>query len=245
MVKLLNHIREAAESSEDLLEANELFKIGAFVCMCTSGSLRGYEGFYADLASIKNNIHKGKNGVAPKKFSKTTVLDEQDCEKLPHVCIALLGKFKGGHTIDPHYINVASVSRSGLEPRWWIEKALEVATIEGRTSGPLFATPDGDLASSADYDAVFRKYLKKVQRETNLIDENHNIDTMYGISRTPRKTATTRTKRAGFNDLVDEMNRWRKTEAAKGRAVKFGKMNMLYSEAVLMMPVTWCVSYAL
>jgi hypothetical protein len=44
-----------------------------------------------------------------------------------------------------------------------MEKLVEVCEREGRSKEPAFATPDGTLAASPDYDAVFRKYLKVVQ----------------------------------------------------------------------------------
>ena len=50
LVTLLDYIKRDAEECRDRLEANELWKIGAFICIVTSASLRGYEGFYTDLA---------------------------------------------------------------------------------------------------------------------------------------------------------------------------------------------------
>ena len=121
---------------------------------------------------------------------------------------------------------------------------IEVNEAEVLKSGPAFASPDGELMASADYDASFRSYLHLVQDTTDLIPEGNNVDTMYGISRTPRKTSSSHAKRAGFDDKMDDMNRWEKVEAAQNRRVRY-KMSMLYSEAVLMMPTTWRVSYAL
>jgi hypothetical protein len=245
ILKVLEFIRTDAEAAETREEANELWKIGAFICVCTAGSLRGYEGFYTDLAGLEKNIAQGRGGSIPsRKISKNTVFSEEECRKLPHVVISLLGQFKGDNWVDHHLINVASETSSGLKTRWWIEKLLEVTRQEGRSKGPAFATPQGKLAASADYDAVFRKYLKQVQSNTELLKKDEDIDSKYGISRTPRKTAVSRSKRAGYTTEVDEMNRWRTVENAKGRKAKTS-MQMLYAEAVLMMPVTWRVSYAL
>jgi hypothetical protein len=234
-----------AEHADTVEEANELWKIGAFLCLSTAGSLRGYETFYMDLEGIRKYIDVGKNGVLPKRrITKSTLLSEKECQELPHVVIPLLGKFKGDNFIDHHLINVASETMSGLRPRWWMEKLFKVLKSEGRTEGPAFATPDGKLASSTNYDSVFRSYLKQVQATTDLIKDDEDIDNLYGISRTPRKTAVTRSKRAGYTKEVDEMNRWRTVENAKGRKAKV-PMNVLYAEAVLMMPITWRVSYVL
>ena len=77
-----------------------------------------------------------------------------------------------------------------------MEKLVSVAENEGRYVGPAFATANGKLASSCDYDAVFRMYLKKVQATTDLIPDDVNVDVYYSLSRTPRKSALTWARRA-------------------------------------------------
>ena len=104
--------------------------------------------------------------------------------QLPHVVLPLLGQFKGEVGIDYHIINIANETSSGLQPRWWLEKLIEVTESEGRVSGPAFATPWGTLAESGDYDATFCKYLLKVQESTQLIPKDLDMATMFGISRT-------------------------------------------------------------
>ena len=248
IIRLLGIMREdAAEATRTdvIAEANELWKVGAYVCVLTAASLRGHEGFYLDLAGMRKHVEKGRTGVIPAGLNKSTVLKEEDCLRLPHVTICLLGKFKGEMGVDHHLITVANETSSGLCPRWWIEKLLEVCENEGRFDGPAFATPDGQLASSTDYDAVFRKYLKLVQEETDLVPLDHDVDLFYSTFRTPRKTATTRIERAGFgHQFVDQMNRWRTQERAEGRAPR-RRMNAHYADALLLMPTTWMGSYVL
>ena len=122
---------------------------------------------------------------------------------------------------------------------------MEVCETEGWFDGPAFATPDGKLASSPDYNDVFRKYLKVVQDETDLIPGDHDVDALYSTYRTPRKTATTRIERAGFgHQFVDQMNRWRTQERSDGQAPR-RRMNAYYADALLLMPTTWMGSYVL
>ena len=245
MVKLLMFLKAAAEAASSVEEANELWKAGAFICLLTAGSLRGYEGFYADLAGLRRYLCTGVNGIVPaRRINKNTILSDQECRNLPHVVIPLIGKFKGEHIVDHHLINVANTTQSGLETRWWVEKLVSVCEEEDRFDGPAFATPAGALASSPDYNAVFLKYMRQVQTDTDLIDKREIIEDRYGISRTPRRTAVTRAKRAGYTGEIDELNRWRTVENAKGRRVKLS-MQMHYAEAVQMMPTTWRVSYSL
>lgn len=86
--------------------------------------------------------------------------------------------------------------------------------------------------------------MSRIEANTELLPDGVNVATMFGISRTPRTTATTRAEQAGFADKVEKMNRWRRVELAANRRVR-QRMLALYSESVLMMPVTWLVSYAL
>ena len=177
-------------------------------------------------------------------MNKSTVLSEKQCRELPHVAICLLGKFKGEGGDAYHVINVANESQSGLQPRWWIEKLVEVCESEGRRTGPAFASPDGKLAVPGDYDAVFRQYLTEVQEKSEFIDKTVDVDAWYNLSRTPRKTTITRMKRAGLGKDAEDMARWKTVENAKGRRPRFN-MRHLYSEACLLMPVTWTCSYFL
>ncbi len=122
---------------------------------------------------------------------------------------------------------------------------MEVCQSEGRIDGPAFATADGVLAASQDYDALFWQYLITVQEETELIPGDHDVNAFYSTFCMPRKMATTRIERAGFgHHFVDQMNRWRGQEMAQGWAAQC-RLNAHYAEALLLMPTTWLGSYVL
>lgn len=250
IVKLLEYIKADAldlEAEESMEEANQLFKIGAFICAVTVGSLRGYEGFFMDLAGMISHLDKGREGEVPEVLHANlqALLSEEMCSRLPHITLCLLGNFKGEGGIGYHMINVANETTSGLQTRWWMEKLVKICQSEGRVSGPAFADKFGNLASSVDYDAVFRKYLNLVQSSTDLIPEDINVDTHYSLNRTPRKSSLTRAKRANLHkEAQEEMNRWRTVEHAKTRRPRFN-MRHHYSESCLLMPTTWLYSYAL
>jgi len=126
-----------------------------------------------------------------------------------------------------------------------VEKLLEVCDYKGRFAGPASASPKGQLALSPDYDAVFWKYLKVVQDESDLIPLDHDIDTLYSTFRTPRKTSTTRIEWSGFgHQFVDQMNRWRMQEKLVGHASR-RRMNAHYADALLLMHTTWMALYVL
>ncbi len=171
IVHLLDLIRINAEEAEEagaVLEANELWKGGAYVCILTAASLRGHEGFFLELAGLWKHLTKGRVGFVPAVLNKSTLLTEEVCRNLPHVTLCLLGKFKGESRIDHHLITLANETVLGLQPCRWIEKLVLVCEQEGRVNGPAFATPDGELALSVDYDSMFQRYLLRVQRKQAL-----------------------------------------------------------------------------
>ena len=137
IIRLLDLINEDANEAarmDAIREANELWKVGAYVCVLTVASLQGHEGFYLDLAGMRKHVTKGRTGVVPAGLSKTSILTEEDCLQLPHVTICLLGKFKGETGVDHHLITVANKTSSGLQARWWMEKLLEVCECEGNST---------------------------------------------------------------------------------------------------------------
>ncbi|KAL7550466.1 hypothetical protein ACHAWF_013693 [Thalassiosira exigua] len=245
MVRVLHYIQMDAEAAEDLEVANELWKLGAYLAVSTAASLRDTEAFMMDLAGMWQHVDTGREGVVPPNINKSTILSEQQCLNLPHVAICLYGKYKGETVFDHHVINVANETQSGLRPRFWVEALLGVCRSEGRMAGPAFADRTGKLATSLEYDVGFRNYMERVQRDTTLIPKDWDVRAMYGIHRTPRKTAQTRIKRAGFGVTFQQVfNRWRGVERAGVRRVR-RPMHDYYAEATLLMPTTWLGAYVL
>jgi hypothetical protein len=67
----------------------------------------------------------------------------------------------------------------------------------------------------------------------------------YGISRTYRKSAESRARKAGIkDDELKVMNRWRVTEQAKGKRPRRAMVDH-YSDARALVSITWRCSYAL
>ena len=110
MLEDLRRIQKDAEAAETVEEENQLWKIGAFVCVGTSSGLRGYKGFYLDLTGLRENLYHGRNGSVPPKLNRSTILSETVCRSLPHVAICLLRNSKGKDGINYHTINGANKS---------------------------------------------------------------------------------------------------------------------------------------
>eukprot|EP00984_Skeletonema_dohrnii_P009297 scaffold3548_cov79-Skeletonema_dohrnii-CCMP3373.AAC.4 len=247
-VEILLVLRSKAEDKELVSAAmsNHYYKVGAMLAISTACSLRGTEAFYLSLAGLISNLKKGQSGTIPEGYSITTIFTEEQAMTLPHVVICLLGHFKGETGSDYHMMNVANVTTSGLKVRWWVEKLVEVCKNEGRKTGPAFADARGRLGSSLDYDATFREAAREVQEVTDFISDDLDVNVFLSLSRTPRKSAESRSKQAGVaTSIQDAVNRWRSVENAKGRKPRFKDTRDTYATAVAEMPNTWRYSYAL
>ena len=132
-VTVLDCIERDAKECRGKLEANELWNIGAFICLVTSASLRGYEVLYMDISGLRSHLDKGREGVVPPELTHNLVLDETAVHSLLHVAIYLLGNFKGEVGVNYHTINIANESMSGLQTRWWVGKLAYVANQEGQS----------------------------------------------------------------------------------------------------------------
>eukprot|EP00956_Cyclotella_meneghiniana_P030673 scaffold78001_cov41-Cyclotella_meneghiniana.AAC.4 len=180
-------VRMVDASQHTSIYERTLLKFGAYIAILTAASLRGHEGFFLDLAATRNLLQKGKSGVVPEKFNSNKVLSEEDIENLPYITICLLGKFKGETGERYHSIVLASETMSRLEVRWWVEQLLETAVTSGH---------------HAEYNALFRQYLQRIQLDSPKQFAPEEDVTRYGINPTLRKTAVSRAGRAGLSGDV-------------------------------------------
>ena len=89
--------------------------------MMTECLLRGYEGYYANLAGLREILILSMMDLSPRSHQgngslRRSMQEAAACHNM------LTWTFQGGRGIKYHVINVASKSQSGLEMRWWMEK---------------------------------------------------------------------------------------------------------------------------
>ena len=65
MVHTIGLMEEAAEDADTSEEANHLWKVSAYLTLCTLGGLRGNEGFYLDLAALISYSVMGREWGCP------------------------------------------------------------------------------------------------------------------------------------------------------------------------------------
>jgi hypothetical protein len=245
IIRQIEMIAADIDNAETQDQAHFLVKVATLITILTAASLRGHEGFYLDIAATQKHLQTGKNGTIPGKALTTKLMTEKEARNLPQVCVCLLGKFKGETGERYHSIIVANESTSGLSPRFWLEKLMEVCHDEGITSGYAFNNSDGSRPSPTEYNAIVRQYFQAIQEEEDdLIDPNIDV-IRFGISRTYRKSAESMARAAGIpKDQVETMNRWRKIERAKGKMPQFDMADH-YADAKQLGTLTWRYSYAL
>jgi hypothetical protein len=107
---------EEVEEGESWANANELWKMCAYICILMAASLREHEGFYVELAGLWKHVDKGRVGEIPQGLNKSMLLTEEACNKLPYITVCLLGKFNGETGTDHHMMALANETVSGLEP---------------------------------------------------------------------------------------------------------------------------------
>ena len=112
-----------------------------------------------DLAGIKAFVELGKNGMAPNEPMKKGA----DLTNAPHVFYAFLGKFKGELGFEQHLVAIPITTRSGLEPRWWIEELIKVQEEEHCVHGPAFGTSMTKASYGGEYDVILHQFLEAVQ----------------------------------------------------------------------------------
>ena len=152
----------------------------------------------------------------------------------PHVPVTLLGRFKGETGDRYHIMPIALVSKSGVTPVIWIVRLLELYEQLGIQKGWVFRTKKGDQAKQSDYEGIFFEGLRRIQEDCpDLIGADVNVEEDYALSRSLRRTSTTQARNEQISDkIVEENNRWRKAERAKGRMPSL-PMRLAYADVKL------------
>ena len=124
------------------------------------------------------------------------------------------------------------------------QELIQVRQEENCTTGPVFGYEDRPVALMREYDEVLQSFLSVIQQEDNdLIAATDDVQALYGLSRTFRRTAEGRARAANLESHVQNaMNRWRKIEQAKGKCPRFNMVDH-YAHARDLMHVTWRYSF--
>ena len=156
-----------------------------------------------------------------------------------HVCFPLRGRFKGETGERNHMMVVAYETASGIKTGMWVERFLSCFKEVGRTeTGFLFSSYKKRARKIGDYNGQFVERLEEILgQRPDLFPPGTNIAEDYSLVRSLRRGSTTlATIRQIRTEVIDMNNRWRKVEAAMGRAPSL-PMRQLYSEIMHMLAV--------
>ena len=116
-----------------------------------------------------------------------------------------------------HLLAIGDQSKSNIPARRWIARALSRRIREGKVKGHFFSKESGKKASIGDYDPSFRAYIRRtMDHKPRLFHKNVLVED-YSLRRSPRRGATVSATNNGIpQPVIDEINRWRTKENARG-----------------------------
>jgi hypothetical protein len=193
--------------------------VGAYLTVGFCCSLRGPEGFMLDLGALRKYQEQGRNGSNGR-----------------FVIVPLLGRFKGEDHHRQHLLATASETASGLQPRKWLEALVLVREQDGLTTGPAFCDKEGFVVAQSVMNSAF---ISCVEAAAEIAPDLFPVDLGPGdfdINRSLRRGSDTRAKVVGVHEPdINQMNRWRKWERAKGKRPA-QSMSDRYSDVALLIP---------
>jgi len=196
--------------------------LAALYCIASfCGGLRGEEVPMADLGEFIKHAEKGED------------------PRLPHIVLPLIGRFKGERGEKHHLLPLAAVTNSGLEPRKWSLRVIDCYSKLHVFNGPIWRNKRGKQGRISDWEGPILDKIKEVQDgNPKLIDPTVDVHDEYGLSRSFRRGSNTHLRNQNLRnvqDIVEDNNRWRKFDRAKGRMPGMG-MSDYYTEIRQAMP---------
>ena len=196
--EMLNDLWPTLLSSEDQLRVAEMgtwFLVG----FCTG--LRGEEMLMIEL--------EGTAGML--RF-----LQDND---LPHFLLQIRGRTKSSQMAGSSFQMpcVAVTEGTQLQPGRWIQRLVGVLRRKGRRSGRLFQR-NLRVPRLVEFEDDWFGVLEKIQRDTDLIDNDFDIRDKAGILRSLRRGVTSHAMNMKVpEDLIRAINRWRREKQNGGR----------------------------
>jgi hypothetical protein len=230
MLELMRRFGEAWDDADGNERKQEAVLFPALFCIVTyCAGLRGEETPLMDLAGTR------------------LVFAESGRNVLPHVVVALIGRFKNEVGEMHHKLPLAAVTASGLCPRLWIGRMLSWYEARGTEHGPVFRNFKNDESARASrYEFDILLVLDSIKRENgDLISDSTDVFERYGVSRSFRRGSNTHAINQGVSEAdVNHNNRWARVERARGMGPSLG-MQEHYADVLQMLPTLLRYSSAL
>lgn len=194
--------KQWADSAGDARRQSRIEDVAVFMLSSFLAGLRGEE---VPLLSLEGMLKHWAEAAA---------------SRLPHLVLALLGRFKGEEGERWHMLPISEVTRSNFPTRRWMERGLQRRTAAGRSRGWYFQRSNGRQAKLRDYDDDFRGLVKDTcLAQPGTLPPSVDVDEDISLWRSLRRGSTTEVgNRSLAPECIDMNNRWRKRERAKGVA---------------------------
>ena len=184
----------------------------AYIAVTFGYSLRGNEGLWVDAQRLIDNINVGKNDP-----------------RASHVIICLLGRFKGEEGDRMHVFPLASVTRTGIRIRLWLERLVRLLRVEDKTNCPAFCDDEGFQLTTSDLEAVMHPILMKLQNDEAFPDvvlAGMVVDVEYRMARSLRRGSESEALDQGMPaSTVRMVNRWGSYERNRGAEPGFSMLD--------------------
>jgi hypothetical protein len=233
---------DKAMGIELLLELQKLYEIKLFECrsneevlkLCLHavfhivGFVGGFRGEEMPMLSLD-------------AIAKYLAYDQPTDPKLAHVMIALRGRVKGERKAEAcHLVPIVAVTKSGLKPKLWVDRAVEACRRLGITSGWMFRDAKGAPSRQKEYEPLLFSLIQEVivneSLPEHLLPKDTVVQTEYGIGRTMRRGYATHATNEGISEKdVQRLARWRMVENAGGKQANLGGTKEAYSDIMQML----------
>lgn len=201
--EIVRRVEVKAHGARTQPERNKWILGGTYFCLCFVLSLRSPEGLMADLEGM------------------IRFFDNESDE----VVVPLLGRFKGEHHVKQHLLTSCGVTGSGLKVKRWIELAMAVHRLEGRTKGPLFVNDSGYQSTTSDMNELFLEVLSEIfEDQPKLfgydVVELSDLTDKYNVFRSFRRGSESRAVAMKVSEADRYIvNRWKRKEKAGTKKV--------------------------
>ena len=189
-VEFQNILEEDWMVAQSIKEAEEIEELACAILGGISTGLQGEEITKIGTAGLLQHFNEGR-----------------DHPKSPHVPLCLLGRFKGEIGKRYHILPVAWEIASGLKNGVWFSRLVRSFQRKRQSHSPVFRFDNGKRKAASFFEGGFLDTLQRVQgRNPRAIGESVKVHEQCGISRTLRRTATTRARLTGVPEADIEAN---------------------------------------
>jgi len=200
------------DGGENRRERKRISEIGVWLIVGFCTGMRGEEMVLIELAGTRNSLeHMNEDeGYFKVVISGRTKDNQLSGSKLS---FPIVNNKRG----------------TGLHPRTWIRRLINIRNEEGDSGGRLFYRGT-TLAKVHQYESDFFNILFKVQNSSTHISDSLDVAEVYGILRSSRRGATAHARNVKIGKyIIEAVNRWRQEAFGRGVSLRLDLLDVFTS----------------